>query len=78
MRMTFHRRSLIAAQPRPWLTRQAGECTFPVDGQGLGVRSCCNPCGSETYCRPHRRITYRRAPPVERLLETLLVLGIVE
>jgi hypothetical protein len=77
--MTFHRPSDIAAQPRPWLTRQPGECAFPVDGCGRETRSCCNPCGSETYCKVHSRIALRGAPaPMERLLEELAKLGVLD
>ncbi|MGA2953786.1 MAG: hypothetical protein ABSD80_16280 [Caulobacteraceae bacterium] len=74
--MSIHRPSEIAARPRPWLTRQPGECAFPVDGRGQETRSCCNPCGLQTYCRAHRRIARRgRMQPIERLLEELAALG---
>jgi hypothetical protein len=77
--MTFHRPSDIAAQPRPWLTRLPGECAFPVDGRGRETRSCCNPCGPQTYCDAHRRVARRgRAAPVERLLEELASLGVLD
>jgi len=43
----------IARAPRPWLTREKGECAFPVDGEGVALRACCNPCGGALYCPPH-------------------------
>jgi hypothetical protein len=54
-------RRAIAGAPRPWLTRLDGECAFPVDGGGLTVRACCNPCGKAVYCPPHAAIM--RGPP---------------
>jgi hypothetical protein len=46
----------IAVSPRPWLERNAGQCAFPVDGEGWLVRSCCNPSGEAAYCAAHRAI----------------------
>ncbi len=43
----------VALRSRPWLTREKGECAFPVGGEGTGLQACCNPCGSAPYCRPH-------------------------
>jgi hypothetical protein len=43
----------IACNPRPWLSRLDGECAFPVDGEGPGMRACCNPCATASYCAPH-------------------------
>src|ERR1700678_1090685 len=52
--MTFTpRRPTIAHAPKPWLGRLKGECAFPVDGEGVAMRACCNPCGAATYCPPH-------------------------
>lgn len=51
----------IAKAPRPWLTRRAGECAFPVGGEGWDMRSCCNPCVGAEYCPAHRRLVYRPA-----------------
>jgi hypothetical protein len=51
----------IARAPRPWLTREDGECACPVDGAGAGIRSCCNPSGAATYCPAHRQAM--RGPP---------------
>jgi hypothetical protein len=52
--MTFHTRPpMIARAPRPWLSRDDGECAFPIDGEGMALRACCNPCGEATYCPPH-------------------------
>jgi hypothetical protein len=51
----------IALAARPWLSRTAGECAFPVEGVGLGVIACCNPCGRAVYCAPHAAAM--RGPP---------------
>lgn len=47
------RRPAIAHASRPWISRLEGECAFPVAGEGLTTRSCCNPCGAATYCPTH-------------------------
>ncbi|MEO8811605.1 MAG: GcrA family cell cycle regulator [Caulobacteraceae bacterium] len=46
----------LAANPRPWLERRAGQCAFPVDGESWDTRSCCNPSGAHTYCEAHRAV----------------------
>jgi|SRR5476649_536356 hypothetical protein len=46
----------LARTPRPWLTREAGECAFPVGGEGKWTMACCNRCGSAAYCSGHARI----------------------
>ena len=51
----------IARAPRPWLSRVAGECAFPVDGEGWTTRSCCNPCGGRGYCAAHLARMFRAA-----------------
>lgn len=48
----------IAVAPRPWITRQARECAFPVDGEGADIRSCCNPTDGRNYCAQHWRLCY--------------------
>jgi hypothetical protein len=63
------RRRPIALQPRPWLTREAGECAFPIDGRGVAVRACCNPSGPGIYCPPHAAIMRGPAAPPTRDLE---------
>jgi len=55
------RRLHIARAPRPWLSRETGECAFPVDGADGGLSSCCNPSGAATYCAAHREAM--RGPP---------------
>jgi len=75
--MSFHKSSEIAVAPRPWLSRQPGECAFPVDGCGQSMRSCCNPCGGAIYCPAHRRIaTVRTTAPIDLVLKELLDLGL--
>jgi hypothetical protein len=51
----------IAIAPRPWLTRNPGECAFPVAGEGVATLACCNPCGGRTYCAAHADAV--RGPP---------------
>jgi hypothetical protein len=56
----------IALAPRPWETRERGECEFTIgDGPFL---SCCNPTAGR-YCPEHRAILYQptsKAKPYER------------
>ena len=40
--------------PRPWTSRKAGECAFPVFGEGEDVLSCCRPPPAGDYCAAHR------------------------
>lgn len=46
----------IAAAPRHWESRRFGECAFPINDDHSAIQSCCNPCGSATYCPDHRAI----------------------
>lgn len=61
----------VALAPRPWLTRIRGECAFPVDGEGLAVRSCCNPTfgAADVYCPAHAEIMRGPTPPPIDALE---------
>lgn len=69
----------IAASPRSWLTRKPGECAFPVDGEGWRVRSCCNPCAGDVYCKAHRRLARSaRAAPIEAMVDELRLLGLCD
>jgi hypothetical protein len=62
----------IAHAPRPWLTRGAGECAFPVDGERWATRACCNPCGADAYCPGHRAVTRgARSPSFDELERSL-------
>lgn len=47
--------------PRPWITRKAFECAFPVGGEGADTLSCCNPCPGARYCADHAAIMF--GPP---------------
>jgi hypothetical protein len=38
------------------MLRQEGECAFPVDGEGVALRACCNPSGLATYCPGHAAV----------------------
>ncbi len=63
----------VALRPRPWLTREKGECAFPVGGEGIGLRACCNPCGEAAYCPPHAAaMRGPRAPPIAELEQEIL------
>lgn len=60
------------AGARPWLTRQAGECAFPVGGAGTSLRACCAPCGAASYCAAHAvRMRGPPAPDGEDLIRGL-------
>lgn len=50
----------IAVAPRPWLTRDAGQCAYPAFGDGDETMSCCNPTGSPTvsYCAGHHAVMF--------------------
>ena len=66
--MTFPaRRTAVSHAPRPWLTRFKGECAFPVDGEGMATRSCCNPCGASVYCPAHAAAM--RGPPMSSVAD---------
>ena len=66
--MTFlTRRLAVACAPRPWLTRDVGECAFPVDGAGVTTRACCNPCTGDDYCPAHAAAM--RRPPTTSAAE---------
>lgn len=55
----------VPLNPRPWITRGAAECAFPVGGEGADTLSCCNPTGDigTTYCRHHQRIMWAPSQP---------------
>jgi len=62
----------IADAPRPWLTRGEGECAFPVGGRGWTALACCNACGPDIYCAPHRAVMRGpTAPSVDELERAL-------
>lgn len=47
--------ALPGTTPRPWLTRGASECAWPVKGSGADTFSCCAPVTHLTkpYCDRH-------------------------
>ena len=49
----------ILCDPRPWITRDAGECAFPVAGDGETTLSCCNRAVHRGYCEAHRTMMVR-------------------
>lgn len=50
----------IALAPRPWITREFGECAWPVGGEGADTLSCCN-ATLFTYCAQHMWVRTARA-----------------
>ncbi len=63
--------------PRPWLSRRAGECAFPVDGEGALTRSCCSPAGDCGYCAYHLALMRLPAPPMAEIEAQLAELGLL-
>jgi hypothetical protein len=63
----------VARAPRPWLSRDKGECAFPVAGEGLATLACCNPSGARAYCPAHRRAVLRRPTTSAANYETEIV-----
>lgn len=60
--------ALARTTPRPWLSREPGECAFPVDGAGegpgAGQLSCCAPARPRSaYCPGHHAIVFRTVSP---------------
>lgn len=53
----------VLCSPRPWLTREKGECAYPVAGEGVGVLSCCNASGRRLYCQAHDKAVHRKPCP---------------
>jgi hypothetical protein len=52
--------ALEGTAPRPWLSRERGECAFPVAGEGWTTISCCAPTpAGRTYCAAHHRIVFK-------------------
>jgi hypothetical protein len=63
----------IALAPRSWLTREHGECAYPVAGHGKAVLSCCNPCGEGGYCEPHAAALRGSPDPWTETLEAEII-----
>jgi GcrA cell cycle regulator len=56
--------------PRHWLSREAGECAFPVGGDGAELLSCCAPARSRSaYCGAHHRVVFKSVAPSARAAE---------
>jgi GcrA cell cycle regulator len=56
---------LAGTAPRSWLSRDFGECAFPVGGQGDALLSCCAPVRPRSaYCTRHHAVVFRRARPI--------------
>lgn len=61
------RSTAVPCTPKPWMQREAGECAFPVRGDGEAVISCCAPSGSQTYCAAHTAQMYAPRPEAQRV-----------
>lgn len=57
---------VVVCRPKPWLERGAGECAFPVSGDGEAVMSCCSPSGDATYCAAHTAAMYLRRTEAQK------------
>jgi GcrA cell cycle regulator len=58
---------LAGTTPRAWLSREFGECAFPVAGEGDRLVSCCaatNP--RSAYCAAHHRIVFKPSAATEQ------------
>lgn len=55
---------------RPWLSREAGECAFPVGGDGDALLSCCAKAAPRSaYCSTHHAIAFRSGSPASQAAE---------
>jgi hypothetical protein len=66
----------IARAPRPWISRETGECAFPVAEAGRATLSCCNPASGAAYCAEH--LARMRGPvtaSMERLIASLAAIA---
>ncbi len=49
----------MTAESRPWTTRKAFECQYPVSGRGADMFSCCQPIPTVFgYCAKHQKVMY--------------------
>lgn len=61
---------LPGTMARPWLSREAGECAFPVGGDGDALLSCCAVVQPRSaYCPAHHAIAFRPQTPAARAAE---------
>jgi GcrA cell cycle regulator len=61
---------LPGTAPRPWLSRDAGECAFPAGGEGTETLSCCAPVQARSaYCAAHHAVVFRTLSPSARASE---------
>lgn len=62
--------ALSGTVPRPWLSREFGECAFPVGGEGGDLVSCCAPTRPRSgYCAAHHAIAFKPVSPAARAAE---------
>jgi GcrA cell cycle regulator len=61
---------LAGTAARPWLSREVGECAFPVGGEGEALMSCCAQTRSRSvYCEAHHAIVFKTQSPAARAAE---------
>lgn len=55
---------LAGTTPRPWLSREFGECAFPVGGEADALVSCCAAVKPRSaYCPAHHAIVFKSGAP---------------
>jgi GcrA cell cycle regulator len=61
---------LAGTAARPWLSREPGECAFPVGGDGDALMSCCAKAQPRNaYCPTHHAIAFRPQTPAAQAAE---------
>ncbi|CAN7450949.1 hypothetical protein LJR219_002940 [Phenylobacterium sp. LjRoot219] len=61
---------LPGTAPRHWLSREFGECAFPVGGEGDELLSCCAPTHPRrAFCPTHHAIAFKPVSPAARATE---------
>jgi len=61
---------LLGTTPRPWLSREFGECAFPVAGDGDALISCCAAVKLRSvYCQAHHGVVFKPVSPAIQAVE---------
>lgn len=55
---------LPGSTPKHWMQRRAFECSWPVEGEGADVLSCCLPIHAGSWCLAHHAAGRTGAPKV--------------
>ncbi len=53
-------KAIEGSQPRPWESRQPGECRWPIDGPNGEFLSCCRKTVDHRYCAEHAATSVRK------------------